>query len=647
MFTRMEKVIELFVPGRLCLFGEHSDWAGLHKTMNADIVPGRAIVTGIEQGIYATACKSDSFRFEVELEGLKNSSFECEMDMHRLREVAKSGGFFSYVAGVASYMCEWYQVGGVTIKVTDMTLPMKSGLSSSAAVCVLVTRAFNELYHLQLNTQGIMNIAYWGEQRTPSRCGRLDQACAFGVNPISMDFDGNEIDVELITLKEPLYYVFADLMSSKDTIRILADLSRAYPFAHTQMEREVQKALGEDNREITARAIQYMENGNTQSLGRLMTEAQELFDERLAPMCPEELTAPVLHSVLNDERIKELTYGAKGVGSQGDGTAQFLAKDADTQRALCEYLEKERGMKAYSLTLQPKALVRKAVIPVAGFGTRLYPQTRAVKKEFCPVIDKDGLVKPAILVLLEELDAIGIEEICLIINEEEKAFYQDYFSKPLSEEHYAKLPVQMKEYEKKIVRIGKKLSFCIQKEQKGFGHAVYQSMEFANGEPVLLLLGDTIYQSNTDVPCTKQLIDRYEKYGRTMVAVHDVPVEDVVHYGIFAGNWEDREFTVMNLNRIAEKPSVEYAQDYMGMAKKAGKPSYYAAFGAYVITKEVYERLGQMVEQDLTDRGEIQLTAALEYVCDKNGMMAFVPDGRSFDIGNAKAYRSTVAEFGR
>lgn len=642
----MGKSIDLFVPGRLCLFGEHSDWAGLHKTMNAQIVPGRAIVTGIEQGIYATVCKSEQFVFYVEVEGLEQSSFSCEMNIHKLKEVAKQGGFFSYVAGVASYMCEWYHVGGIEVCVTDMTLPMKSGLSSSAAICVLVARAFNELYGLRLNTQGIMNIAYWGEQRTPSRCGRLDQACAFGVNPIAMNFDGNEIDVERIPVGAPLYYVFADLMAGKDTIKILADLNKAYPFAQSQMEEEVQYALGQANQEITTRAMQYMKQGDAKALGALMQEAQKLFDEKLAPMCPEELTAPVLHSVLEDVKVKELTWGAKGVGSQGDGTVQLLAKDAIAQKELCDYLQQERGMKTYTLTLQPKPAIRKAVIPVAGFGTRLYPQTRAVKKEFCPVIDKDGLVKPAILVLLEELDNVGIEEICLIINEEEKTFYEEYFYKPLSEEHFTKLPDQMKQYERRIERIGKKLAFCIQKEQKGFGHAVYQCREFTAGEPILLLLGDTIYQSNTDTPCTKQLIDNYEKYGQTMIAVHEVPVQDVVHYGIFAGDWEDKECSIMKLQRIAEKPTVEYATDFLGMSNGRGAQVHYAAFGAYVITSEVFVRLQQMIEQNVTQNGEIQLTGALEDVCKQDGMMAFVPNGKSFDIGNAKEYRKTVSQFG-
>ncbi len=645
---KKEEIIKLFVPGRLCLFGEHSDWAGMNKTMNSGIVPGCAIVTGIEQGIYGTARKSDVFSVTSSLPEYHGSSFTCEMDMLKLRNAAREGGFFSYVAGVASYMCEWYHVGGMHLEITGMDLPIKSGLSSSAAICVMVTKAFNQLYELHLNTLGIMNMAYWGEQRTPSRCGRLDQACAFGVNPVAMTFDGNELDVDRITVKKPLYYAFADLNAGKNTVKILADLNRAYPFANTEQERRLQEALGNDNQIITSKAMSYISKGDAEKLGALMIEAQALFDEKVAPMCPEELTAPVLHSVLNDNKIKELTYGAKGVGSQGDGTVQFLAKDRASQLELITYLKEKWNMTGYSLTLKPNAAVRKAVIPVAGFGTRLYPETRGVKKEFCPVVDKDGLVKPAILVLLEELDRIEMEEICLILNKEEKAYYEDFFFKPLPESHYKKLPTRMKEYEDTIRRISRKLRFVFQEEQKGFGHAVYQARGFAAKEPVLLLLGDTIYQSHNDIPCTRQLINAYEQYGQSMVAVHNVDLSEVSNYGIFCGVWENREETVLKVTAVAEKPDSKKAEDYLAVSSRKGKENYFAAFGAYIITRDVFARLDYAIRNEIVnEKGEIELTDALAYVGEKYGLMAFLPNGKSYDIGNAEAYRYTVNEFGK
>lgn len=639
--------IELFVPGRLCLFGEHSDWAGLNKNMNADIVPGQAIVTGVEQGIYGIATKDSVFRVTSLLDDYKDAEFTCEMDMVKLREEARKGGFFSYVAGVASYMCEWYHVGGVHLEITKMDLPMKSGLSSSAAICVMVARAFNLLYGLHLNTSGLMNIAYWGEQRTPSRCGRLDQACAFGVNPVSMIFDGNEVDVERITVKKPLYYVFADLMAGKNTVKILADLNKAYPFAANEKEANLQEALGQDNEIIIQKAIKLINSGDSEGLGRLMTEAQKLFDTKVAPMSPEELKSPVLHSVLDDPEVKKYTYGAKGVGSQGDGTVQLLAKDEETQKSLVNYLQNVRHMTTYTLTLKPNKNIKKAIIPVAGFGTRLYPETRGVKKEFCPVVDKDGLVKPAILVLLEELDSIEIDEICLILNKEEQAYYENFFFSKLPEQHYQKLSESMKAYEKKIEKIASKIKFVYQEEQRGFGHAVYQAKDFANGEPTLLLLGDTIYESNTGVPCTKQLIDAYEQYGRPMVAVNTVPLEQVGNHGIFAGNWENKEETILNLSRIEEKPNKIRAKEYLAVSNRKNPENYYAAFGSYIITDEIFNRLDTAIKENIVNaKGEVELTDALDYVRENAGMMAYVVNGTSYDLGNPEAYRRTVSEFG-
>ena len=203
----MSMAIELFVPGRLCLFGEHTDWAGKYRTMNADIAPGACLVMGIEQGIYAQVERSMSFEMYSEAPELAGiwQDFSCQMIEAELKNVARSGSFFSYCAGVASYMLEWYHVGGVKITLKRMTLPINSGLSSSAAICVLVARAFNQLYRLNLNTMGEMNIAYWGELRTASRCGRLDQACAFGSKPVLMSFDGDDVEVKTLNVKEHLY----------------------------------------------------------------------------------------------------------------------------------------------------------------------------------------------------------------------------------------------------------------------------------------------------------------------------------------------------------------------------------------------------------------------------------------------------------
>ena len=610
-------MIKLFVPGRLCLFGEHTDWAGHYRTMNADILPGASIVTGIEQGIYAEVEKSSIFELYSDAPEISNvwNDFSCRMNETELKSVAKSGSFFCYCAGVASYMLEWYKVGGVRIRITKMTLPMKSGLSSSAAICVLVARAFNQLYKLNLNTLGEMNIAYLGELRTSSRCGRLDQACAFGVKPNLMTFDGDEIEVKTLNVKKTLYWVFADLCAEKDTIRILSDLNKSYPFATTEAEQNLHKALGEWNHEIVDRAIRYMAEGNVQALGQLMTEAEEQFDKYIAPMSPA-LWAPKLHEVLHDPNILPLVYGGKGVGSHGDGSVQFLARSAESQQKLIDYLNAQ-GMRAYSLTLHPVHTVRKAIIPVAGFGTRLYPATRSFKKDFFPIPCADGMVRPVILILLEELVKSGVED-------------------------------EAQEYENRILDIGKRLRYVYQTEKRGFGHAVYQAADFAGNEPVLLMLGDTLYRSNTNKPCALQLIERYERYNQLLVSIHSVPLTEVSHYGILSGVWEDKERTVLNVSVMNEKPKASYAEEFLGVRNSEGQKEYYSVFGQYILTPDVFAQLASDIAQadaagDVAR--EIELTAALDSVRQKSGMMGVRLNGYMYDMGNPNALRRCIQQF--
>lgn len=632
--------INLFVPGRLCLFGEHSDWAGMYRTTNAEIVKGAAIVSGTEQGIYATAEKAERFIMCGAGEIPENEHWECEMDSARLLETAQQGGYFSYVAGVASYINDNYVVGGVKITVYKRDLPIKSGLSSSAAICVLVARAFNQLYHLRMNIKGEMQAAFRGEQRTPSRCGRLDQACAYGVKPVLMGFDGLEIDSRELKAGSTFHWVIANLMASKDTIRILGDLNKAYPFAQNEAERRVQEALGKDNQAFIREAVACIESGNAPGLGALMTRAQENFDKKVMPAC-EELRAPVLHSVLEDRNIREWIYGAKGVGSQGDGSVQFLARSAEDAKLLQTYLQEVRGMPSFTLTIKPGQTVKKAIIPLAGFGTRVFPATKTLKKCFLPLLDTDGVLKPALLIMLERLLEAGIEEIALIIGEEDREEFDRFFA-PLPDEHRKKLPEEKQKYDEMIYSIGRRITYIIQRERKGFGHAVWLAKRFTEGDPVLLLLGDFVYRSETSESCSRQIIEAYKECGRTLVSITEVPLEKVVHYGILHGVWDEDEI-LMKADRMVEKPTDDYAREYLGVKDARGEKRYYATFGQYVLTSDVFEELEKQINSGTPTEGkEYGLTEALDAVRQKSGLFGFVPKGKSFDIGLPDSYRQTM-----
>ncbi len=640
----MQQRINLFVPGRLCLFGEHSDWAGMYRTINSEIARGIAIVSGTEQGIYAAVEKADRFIMCGQGDDIGTGHWECEMDTAKLLKTAQKGGYFSYVAGVAAYINDNYRVSGMKITVLKQDLPIKSGLSSSAAICVLVARAFNQLYHLNMNVKGEMQAAFRGEQKTPSRCGRLDQACAYGVKPVLMEFDGVEIESKELRAGGTFYWVIANLMASKDTIKILADLNRAYPFAHTETDLKVQEALGADNRALVQQAIEKLESGDARGLGELMVKAQAVFDEKVMPAC-NELKAPVLHSVLNDPIIKEYTYGAKGVGSQGDGSVQFLAKSEAAASKLQKYLLNDLGMPSFTLTIRPGQTVRKAIIPLAGFGTRVFPATKVIPKCFLPVLDKDGLLKPALLIILEQLIEAGIEEIALIIGRDDKEEFERLFA-PLPDEYLEKLSFEKKSYENQINRLGEHITYIYQDKRKGFGHAVYLAKDFSDKEPALLLLGDFLYNSTEKNNCCRQVIDAYKECGHALVAISEVSLPQVVHYGIMHGVWDDDE-TLMKADAMVEKPTDDYAKEHLGVINKKGERKYYAVFGQYVITPEVFDELEIEISSNTPSEGvEYGLTKALDNVRKKHGLYGFVPKGKSYDIGLPEAYRQTMCNYG-
>ncbi len=638
------KRIKLFVPGRLCLFGEHSDWAGSYMMTNGDLVEGQAIVTGINLGIYATAEKSDTFEVTSFDENGTEVYFSSPMDAGRLRSEAAKPFLFSYCCGVAAYMRENYHVEGVKITITEVTLPMKKGLSSSAAICCLVAKAFNELYALRISTRGIMQVAYRGELLTGSRCGRLDQACAYGETPVLMHFFQNEIDVETIRVGQTFYYVIADLCAGKDTKKILAYLNKAYPFATNDIERAVQEALGADNHRIIAKVREAIEKGDAERLGQLMTEAQELFDRKIAPACPDELESPVLHSVLNDEIIKPWIYGAKGVGSQGDGTVQILARDKKCQQALVSYLNDERHMEAFPFTLNAGGKIKKAIIPIAGSGTRMFPETMFIKKAMLPVRDREGVIKPTLLYMLEELSEAEIEDIYLIIGPDEIDYYERVFNYDFDDSFEQKLPESVRDYYKEIWEIGQRVHLVVQEEKKGFGHAVYQARKYIGSEPAVMLLGDFIYRSNIDISCTKQTINAYNKSGgKAVVSIKEIPPEDCKNYGIIHGRFNADRPYIMDVDGMVEKPDEDTARKELLVNGKV-----YATFGSYVLTDDVFEYLEAQIKsnEETGGRAEIDLTKALMNTA-LNGNLAGVDiDGKSYDVGLPDMYYRTFVEFG-
>ncbi len=216
-------------------------------------------------------------------------------------------------------MLTHYRVRGLVIDNVRTDLPIKKGLSSSAAICVLTARAFNRVYDLKLTVRGEMELAYQGEITTPSRCGRMDQGCAYGDRAVLMEFDGDRLSTEEIRPATDMHFVIVDLNASKNTLEILKRLNRSYPFAEGPLDRGVQELLGPINRRLVAQAREALEAGDGERLGSLMTEAQAFFDCYAAPACPEELAAPALHRVLAHEPLRPHTGAARASDCRATG----------------------------------------------------------------------------------------------------------------------------------------------------------------------------------------------------------------------------------------------------------------------------------------------------------------------------------------
>lgn len=266
-------------------------------------------------------------------------------------------------------------------------------------------------------------------------------------------------------------------------------------------------------------------------------------------------------------------------------------------------------------------MIKKAVIPAAGLGTRFLPATKAQPKEMLPIIDT-----PTIQYVVQECVDSGIEDI-LIISGKGKRSIEDHFDRNIElesriqEQEDEALYTQLRHIENMA-----NIHFIRQKELNGLGDAIYHARFHCGNEPFAVLLGDTIIDSV--IPVTQQLIDSYDQYRQTVIAVETVPWEKVSRYGIVGGvNLSDR---TLQLNELIEKPEREKA------------PSNLAIAGRYILTPEIFKA----IEQTARGKGnEIQLTDALRLLMKKENIIATTIEGTRYDIGNKLDYLKTTVDF--
>lgn len=629
--TEENKKVNIFIPGRISLMGELTDWTCEYKFENKNIVVGRAIATTIDKGIYITANKYNHLKFHM-----NDYDFECPMIEQELSTNASSNSFYAYISGAALHMFRKYNVGGINFVVNYSTLPIKKGLASSAAICSATVRAFNELYNLNLSEEEMMNDAYYGERLTQSECGRLDQIvinkkeCLYEII-----FNENCISKKSIKVKNEMNLVIVDLMGHKNTKKILSSLRKCYPFAKNSKKKAVQELFGTDNLTMINKTKKAIEEGNLETVGKLFSESQAAIDRVCTPIC-DEYKAPLLHKVINDEYIKKMSYGVRGIGSGGDGSAQILATSRENQDKIVNYCINKLKMNAFKYNIKKSHKIKKAIIPVAGLGSRMYPITRAINKAFIPINDA-GNIKPLILKLVEDLDAVGIEEIFLVLGKGMESQYDKLFKMPLNEKQLENMSPSELDYDMNILRIGSKIKYVIQEEPLGFGHAVYLCKNFIKNEPTLVVLGDTYYQTDNECSCIEQVINYYDEVEKNIVSVQEVNDEQISTVGVISGCFLDKEHTKIKINNMVEKPKLEYAKKHL---KLDGK--YYGNFGIWAIDHQVFDQIEANISNANFNKVEYEFVDALAQIVDKVEVNAICVDGKSYDIGNIKSYKTAL-----
>jgi UTP--glucose-1-phosphate uridylyltransferase len=185
--------------------------------------------------------------------------------------------------------------------------------------------------------------------------------------------------------------------------------------------------------------------------------------------------------------------------------------------------------------------------------------------------------------------------------------------------------------------------FVTQTAQEGFGHAVYCAREAVGDEPFLLMLGDHLYRSKSDMSCAQQLVDAYDRHGKSVLGLRSTPEDQLANFGTATGTWL-QENRLLSVTEFAEKPTIDYARNNLQVpALKEGE--YLTVFGQYIIKPMIFDYIEEHIRNNVRERGEFQLTSALDRLRREDGFLGLIMDGQRYDIGLPEYYLDTLRSY--
>ena len=256
-------------------------------------------------------------------------------------------------------------------------------------------------------------------------------------------------------------------------------------------------------------------------------------------------------------------------------------------------------------------------------------------------MDRDGTTRPAIQIVLQEAREAGIEEFCLVVSPQREEQFRRFFRglRPEETPHFRGKSWALDEAER-LEELAQRITYVVQAEPAGDGHAVYCARHFVGEDPFLLLLGDHVVLSTTDRPCSRQVVDVYEDREAPVTGVQRTH-EDFLHlFGAATGRPIGTEPPVYELSKIYEKPTVEYAEEHL-RTRGLRRGEYLCFFGIHVMPPALFEMLQQLLSTGRPSRLGYQLADALELLRAEDTYLAVEVEGARYDMGMPFGYIQT------